>query len=72
MRGRAPLRDVPPGRSSLTRSSSLAAAGWSGSMVGRFAFDQLVPEVKLTDMFRRVVSSTTIWESWTHSSAPQP
>ena len=50
----------------------MAAAGWSGSMVGRFAFDQLVPEVKLTDMFRRVVSSTTIWESWTHSSAPQP
>ena len=41
-------------------------------MVGRLAFDQFVPEVKLTDMFRLVVSSTTIWESWTHSSAPQP
>ena len=67
-----PLRDAPAGRSSLTTSSSLAAAGWSASMVGRLAFDQFVPEVKLTDMFRFVVSSTTIWESWTHSSAPQP
>ena len=59
-------------RSSLTTSSSLAAAGWSASMVGRLAFDQFVPEVKLTAMFRLVVSSTTICESWTHSSAPQP
>ena len=41
-------------------------------MVGRLAFDQFVPEVKLTAMFRLVVSSTTICESWTHSSAPQP
>ena len=41
-------------------------------MVGRLAFDQLVPEVKLTDIPRAVVSSTTIAESCTHSSEPQP
>src|SRR3954447_1423989 len=72
MRSSAPARDWPGGSCSLTTSSSFAAAGWSASMVGRLAFDQFVPEVKLTDMPRFVVSSTTIWESWTHSSAPQP
>ncbi|MFD0658242.1 hypothetical protein [Thermocatellispora tengchongensis] len=41
-------------------------------IVGRFAFDQFVPEVKLTDMFRLVVSATITWESCVHSSAPQP
>lgn len=38
----------------------LAAAGSSGVMVGRFAFDQFVPEVKLTLMPSLVVSSTTM------------
>ncbi|MHA6522859.1 hypothetical protein [Tessaracoccus sp. G1721] len=52
--------------------SSLAAAGLSGVMVGRFALAQLVPEMKLTAMPRFVVSSTTTCESCTHSSEPQP
>ena len=54
------------------KSSSFAAALSSGVMVIRFAFDQLVPLVILTPMFRFVVSSIIVWESCTHSSDPQP
>lgn len=72
MRGSGPLNPAPRRASAVTKFSSFAAAGWSGSIVGRFAFDQFVPDVKLTDMPRAVVSSTTMAESCTHSSDPQP